>query len=61
MSGPAHSLATGSPWPAGGIAHELLGRAVYPRLVRALFGVEEPLNERPKEASIAADLDLAPI
>jgi AcrR family transcriptional regulator len=43
------------------IAHELLGRTVYPRLVRALFGVEELLNERPDEASIAADLDLAPI
>lgn len=36
-------------------------RQVYPRFVRALFGVEEPLNEWPDEASIAADLDLAPI
>jgi AcrR family transcriptional regulator len=43
------------------IAHELLGRTVYPRLVRALLGVEEPLDERPDEASIAADIDLAPI
>ncbi|MCW2890899.1 MAG: Transcriptional regulator, TetR family [Actinomycetia bacterium] len=43
------------------IAHELLGRTVYPRFVRALFGVEEVLNEWPDEASIAADLDLAPI
>jgi AcrR family transcriptional regulator len=43
------------------IAHELLGRTVYPRFVRALFGVEELLNEWPDEASIAADLDLAPI
>jgi AcrR family transcriptional regulator len=43
------------------IAHELLGRMVYPRLVRALFGVEEGLDERPDEASIATDLDLAPI
>jgi hypothetical protein len=34
---------------------------VYPRFVRALFGVEELLDERPDEASIAADLDLAPI
>jgi hypothetical protein len=34
---------------------------VYPRFVRALFGVEEVLNEWPDEASIAADLDLAPI
>ena len=43
------------------IAHELLGRTIYPRLVRALLGVEELLNEPPDEASIAADLDLAPI
>jgi AcrR family transcriptional regulator len=38
-----------------GIARELLGRTVYPRLF-----VEEPLTELPDEASIAADLDLAP-
>jgi AcrR family transcriptional regulator len=43
------------------IAHELLGRTVYPRLFRTLLGVEEPLNEPPGEASIAADLDLAPV
>lgn len=43
------------------IAHELLGRTVYPRLFRALLGVEELLDKRPDEASIAADLDLAPI
>jgi AcrR family transcriptional regulator len=43
------------------IAHELLGRTVYPRLFRALLGVEKTLNERPDEASIAADIDLAPI
>jgi AcrR family transcriptional regulator len=43
------------------IAHELLGRTMYPRLVRTLLGVEQPLKEQPDEASIAADLDLAPI
>jgi AcrR family transcriptional regulator len=43
------------------IARELLGRTVYPRLFRTLLGVEEPLKERPDEAAIAADLDLAPI
>ena len=43
------------------IAHELLGRTVYPRLFRALLGVEEPLREQPDEASIATDIDLAPI
>jgi AcrR family transcriptional regulator len=43
------------------IADELLGRTIYPRLLRALLGVEEPLKEQPDEAAIAADLDLAPI
>jgi AcrR family transcriptional regulator len=43
------------------IAYELLGRTIYPRLVRALLGVDEPLKEQPDEAAIAADLDLAPI
>ncbi|MDP9256231.1 MAG: hypothetical protein M3Q31_06730 [Actinomycetota bacterium] len=43
------------------IAYELLGRTIYPQLVGALLGVEEPLKEQPEEASIAADLDLAPI
>jgi AcrR family transcriptional regulator len=42
-------------------AHELLGRTVYPRLFRALLGVEEPLRDQPDEASIATDIDLAPI
>ncbi|MGI8868967.1 MAG: TetR/AcrR family transcriptional regulator [Mycobacteriales bacterium] len=50
-----------SPSTSTGIAHELLGRTVYPQFVRALFGVDEPLNEWPDEASIADDLDLAPI
>jgi AcrR family transcriptional regulator len=43
------------------VAGELLGRAVYPRLFRALLGVEEALKEVPDEASIPVDLDLAPI
>lgn len=43
------------------VAGELLARAVYPRLVRTLLGVEEPLKEMPDEASIATDIDLAPI
>jgi AcrR family transcriptional regulator len=49
--------------PATGaqIAGELLARAVYPRLVRALLGVEPPLKEQPDEASIATDINLAPI
>jgi hypothetical protein len=48
--------------PAGNdAAHELLGRTVYPRLFRALLGVEAPLDEESDEASLAADIDLAPI
>jgi AcrR family transcriptional regulator len=43
------------------IAHELLGRTIYPRLVRALLGVDDPLREQPDEAAIADDIDLAPI
>lgn len=43
------------------IADKLLGLTVYPRLFRALLGVGEPVNEWPDEASIAADIDLAPI
>jgi AcrR family transcriptional regulator len=39
-------------------ARDLLGRTVYPQLVRALLGVDEPLTEAPEEASIAADVDL---
>jgi AcrR family transcriptional regulator len=42
-------------------ARELLGHTVYPQLFRALLGVEEPLKDVPDEASIAADVDLAPI
>lgn len=49
-----------SPEAGTRIAHELLGRTVYPRFVRALFGVEEPFTEWPDEASIATDVDLAP-
>jgi len=43
------------------IAQELLGRTVYPRLFRALLGVEAPLGESAAETSIAADIDLVPI
>jgi AcrR family transcriptional regulator len=50
-----------TPSTSAEIAHELLGRTIYPRLVRALLGVDDPLEGPPEEASIAADLDLAPI
>jgi AcrR family transcriptional regulator len=42
------------------VAHELLGRSIYPRLVATLLGVQEPLGE-PDEASLTSDVDLAPI
>ncbi len=50
-----------APPASSGIADELLGCTLYPRLVSALLGVEEPLRESPGEATIAADLDLTPI
>ena len=40
-------------------AQELLGRVLYPRYVRALFGLDEPSSQL--EESMRADLDLAPI
>jgi AcrR family transcriptional regulator len=43
------------------VARELLGHTVYPQLFAALLGVEEPLKDPPEEASIATDVDLAPI
>ncbi|HEY1478431.1 MAG TPA: helix-turn-helix domain-containing protein [Gaiellales bacterium] len=43
------------------IANELLGRTIYPRLVRALLGLEELLASSPGEESIADDVDLEPI
>ncbi|SEP07571.1 TetR/AcrR family transcriptional regulator [Amycolatopsis saalfeldensis] len=49
------------PGAAEDLARELLGRTVYPRLFRALLGVEPPLDERPEEASIATDVDVAAI
>lgn len=50
-----------TPEASADIAYELLGRTIYPRHVRALTGVDEPLKEQPDEAAIAADIDLAPI
>lgn len=50
-----------SPPTSDRIAHELIGRTVYPRLSRALFGLEKLLIEWPDEASIVTDLDLTPI
>ena len=34
---------------------------MYPRLLRALFGIDRPLQEQPEEVSLATDIDLAPI
>jgi AcrR family transcriptional regulator len=49
------------PTTGADLAYDLLGRTVYPRFARALFGLEELLTELPDEASIADDVDLAPI
>lgn len=53
-----HRLA---PHTCAEIALELLGRTIYPRLIRALLGLDELLSEPPDAASIATDIDLAPI
>lgn len=51
-----------APEASADIAHQLLGRTMYPRLVRALLGVDEPLKgQQPGEASIGADVNLGPI
>lgn len=41
-------------------AHTLLGRVIYPRFLRALFGVDPPL-ERVDEEAISPHFDLKPI
>jgi AcrR family transcriptional regulator len=50
-----------APPASADIADELLGRTIYPLLVRALLGLDALLTEPPDEAAIADDLDLAPI
>jgi AcrR family transcriptional regulator len=50
-----------APSASAGIAEDLIGRAVYPQLVRALLVVEKLQAETPDEAAIAADVDLEPI
>lgn len=49
------------PAEADAVAHELIGRTLHPRFLRALFGTEQLLTERPEKETIAADVDLAPI
>lgn len=49
------------PTSAADLARDLLGRTAFPQFARALFGLEELLTELPEEASIAEDVDLAPI
>ncbi|MEU6175563.1 TetR/AcrR family transcriptional regulator [Streptantibioticus parmotrematis] len=43
------------------IAGQLMGRVIYPQLIRALLGLAEPLAERPDEATLADDVDLTPL
>ena len=50
-----------APQTSADIAHELLGRTLFPRHIRALTGVDKPLTKQPNEAAIAVDIDLAPI
>jgi AcrR family transcriptional regulator len=50
-----------APTACSDLAGELLGRTLYPRLFRALLGIEGPLSEVPDEAAIATDVDLAPL
>ncbi|HTJ69542.1 MAG TPA: TetR/AcrR family transcriptional regulator [Actinospica sp.] len=40
------------------IARRLIGRAVYPQLIRSLLGVDAPLAGRPDETTLADDVDL---
>ncbi|MGW5352950.1 TetR/AcrR family transcriptional regulator [Streptomyces sp. NPDC004031] len=49
------------PQDADRVADDLLARTVHPRFLRALFGMEQLATERPEPATIAADVDLAPI
>jgi AcrR family transcriptional regulator len=42
-------------------AHDVIARAVHPRLLRALFGTEPARTRQPDAATVAADVDLAPI
>lgn len=46
---------------SGDIAVQLIGRAVYPRLFRALLAAEPPLTDLPDEAALARDVDLRPL
>jgi len=43
------------------LAEQLLGRTVYPRLIRAFFGVEPLLPDHPESRTLETDVDLAPI
>ncbi len=50
-----------TPSASTSVAQELFGRTLYPRLIRGLLGVEQLTSETPDGASIATDVDLAPI
>ncbi|NUS16927.1 MAG: TetR/AcrR family transcriptional regulator [Streptomyces sp.] len=50
-----------APADAEQAAHGVVARAVYPRFLGALFGTEPAATARPDRASVAADVDLAPI
>ncbi|WP_031513348.1 TetR/AcrR family transcriptional regulator [Streptomyces sp. NRRL F-5123] len=56
--GESYGLAPGE---ADRIAYDVVARTVHPRFLRGLFGMEPVAAERPEAATIAADVDLAPI
>ena len=43
------------------VAEVLVGRMIYPELMRCLLGVRAPIAERPEEATLADDIDLDPL
>lgn len=43
---------------ASALAEDLLGRSVLPRLFRTLLSVEDPIKDRPEDATLSRDVDL---
>ncbi len=43
------------------VAEVLVGRTIYPELMRCLLGVRAPIAEHPETATLADDIDLRPL
>jgi AcrR family transcriptional regulator len=43
------------------VAEMLVGRTIYPELMRGLLGVRAPIGEHPEAATLADDIDLEPL